>query len=605
MTPTLQDSPRKGSYSLGQLGRIFWPYFRPFRRQIIGAVLALVMVAGALLVMGRGLAYLVDEGLSKQDPELLNRAVIATALIALCLAFGSYLRTTLVNQVGEQVLAQIRKALFAHVVGLAPGWFETARTGDILARITTDTAIVQTVMTSTISMAARNLILLVGGLVMLVLSSPKMSLVVLLTVPLVVAPMIVLGRRLRKASRLAQDRLADVSVQAEESVSAMRTVQAFARQGLVRDRFDDAVGGSLDAALSRVRLRGLLSGIVIFMVFGGVSAILWVGGQDLLAGKITAGDLSSFVFYAFLVAASTGFLSDLAGELQRAGGAAERIAAMLQADESLPQAAIPRQIDAAHKIACRFEDVSFAYPAATARPAVTNVDFTIGHGERVALVGPSGAGKSTLFHLLLRFYDPGAGRITVGGQDIRDLALDDLRRHIGIVSQDTALFSTSVRDNILFGRPDADEADMVAAAQQAEAHGFITELPQGYDTLVGEKGVRLSGGQRQRLAIARNILRDPGLLLLDEATSALDARSEAAVQAALDNLSCDRTTLVIAHRLATVVRADRILLIDNGRIVATGTHEELIVESPLYRHLADLQFSTPDRQAAPAIEVTG
>ena len=605
MTPTLQDSPRKGSYSLGQLGRIFWPYFRPFRRQIIGAVLALVMVAGALLVMGRGLAYLVDEGLSKQDPELLNRAVIATALIALCLAFGSYLRTTLVNQVGEQVLAQIRKALFAHVVGLAPGWFETARTGDILARITTDTAIVQTVMTSTISMAARNLILLVGGLVMLVLSSPKMSLVVLLAVPLVVAPMIVLGRRLRKASRLAQDRLADVSVQAEESVSAMRTVQAFARQGLVRDRFDDAVGGSLDAALSRVRLRGLLSGIVIFMVFGGVSAILWVGGQDLLAGKITAGDLSSFVFYAFLVAASTGFLSDLAGELQRAGGAAERIAAMLQADESLPQAAIPRQIDAAHKIACRFEDVSFAYPAATARPAVTNVDFTIGHGERVALLGPSGAGKSTLFHLLLRFYDPGAGRITVGGQDIRDLALDDLRRHIGIVSQDTALFSTSVRDNILFGRPDADEADMVAAAQQAEAHGFITELPQGYDTLVGEKGVRLSGGQRQRLAIARTILRDPGLLLLDEATSALDARSEAAVQAALDNLSRDRTTLVIAHRLATVVRADRILLIDNGRIVATGTHEELIVESPLYRHLADLQFSTPDRQAAPAIKGTG
>ena len=279
------------------------------------------MVAGALLVMGRGLAYLVDEGLSKQDPELLNRAVIATALIALCLAFGSYLRTTLVNQVGEQVLAQIRKALFAHVVGLAPGWFETARTGDILARITTDTAIVQTVMTSTISMAARNLILLVGGLVMLVLSSPKMSLVVLLAVPLVVAPMIVLGRRLRKASRLAQDRLADVSVQAEESVSAMRTVQAFARQGLVRDRFDDAVGGSLDAALSRVRLRGLLSGIVIFMVFGGVSAILWVGGQDLLAGKITAGDLSSFVFYAFLVAASTGFLSELAGELQRAAGA--------------------------------------------------------------------------------------------------------------------------------------------------------------------------------------------------------------------------------------------------------------------------------------------
>ena len=593
MNVSPEDASRNGGYSLRQLGRVFWPYFKPFRRQIAGAVLALMLVAGALLVMGRGLAYLVDEGLSKQDPELLNRAVIATALIALCLAFGSYLRTTLVNQVGEQVLARIRSALFAHVLCLSPGWFESARTGDILARITTDTAIVQTVMTSTISMAVRNLILLVGGLVMLVLSSPKMSLVVLIVVPLVVAPMIGLGRRLRRASRLAQDRLADVAVQAEESVSAMRTVQAFARQGFVRAKFDGSVDDSLQAALSRVRLRGLMSGIVIFMVFGGISAILWVGGQDLLAGNISAGDLSSFVFYAFLVAASTGFLSDLAGELQRAAGAADRIAAMLQADETLPQPAVPRRIDPACDIACAFEDVDFAYPAAASRPAVSQIRFTVARGERVALVGPSGAGKSTLFHLLLRFYDPDQGRVIVGGQDLRETALNDLRGHIGIVSQDPALFSTTIRENILFGRPDAGETEMVAAAQQAEAHGFIMELEGGYDTLVGEKGVRLSGGQRQRLAIARTILRDPGLLLLDEATSALDARSEAAVQAALDNLSRNRTTLVIAHRLSTVVRADRILLIDNGQITATGTHEELIVDSPLYRHLADLQFTTP------------
>lgn len=593
MTASPGHASRHGGYSLRQLGRVFWPYFRPFGRQIAGAVLALMLVAGALLVMGRGLAYLVDEGLSKQDPELLNRAVIATALIALCLAVGSYLRTTLVNQVGEQVLARIRSALFAHVLGLSPVWFESARTGDILARITTDTAIVQTVMTSTISMAARNLILLVGGLVMLVLSSPKMSLVVLIVVPLVVAPMIGLGRRLRRASRLAQDRLADVAVQAEESVSAMRTVQAFARQGFVRAKFDGSVDDSLQAALSRVRLRGMMSGIVIFMVFGGISAILWVGGQDLLAGNISAGDLSSFVFYAFLVAASTGFLSDLAGELQRAAGAADRIAAMLQADETLSQPAIPRNIDISSEIACAFEDVDFAYPAAAGRPAVSQIRFTVARGERVALVGPSGAGKSTLFHLLLRFYDPDRGRVIVGGQDLRETALDDLRGHIGIVSQDPALFSTTIRENILFGRPDASETEMVAAAQQAEAHSFIMELEGGYDKLVGEKGVRLSGGQRQRLAIARTILRDPGLLLLDEATSALDARSEAAVQAALDNLSRNRTTLVIAHRLATVVRADRILLIDNGQITATGTHEELIVDSPLYRHLADLQFTTP------------
>jgi ATP-binding cassette subfamily B protein len=398
---------------------------------------------------------------------------------------------------------------------------------------------------------------------------------------------------LRRASRLAQDRLADVAVQAEESVSAMRTVQAFARQGFVRAKFDGSVDDSLQAALSRVRLRGMMSGIVIFMVFGGISAILWVGGQDLLAGNISAGDLSSFVFYAFLVAASTGFLSDLAGELQRAAGAADRIAAMLQADETLSQPPIPRNIDISSEIACAFEDVDFAYPAAAGRPAVSQIRFTVARGERVALVGPSGAGKSTLFHLLLRFYDPDRGRVIVGGQDLRETALDDLRGHIGIVSQDPALFSTTIRENILFGRPDASETEMVAAAQQAEAHSFIMELEGGYDTLVGEKGVRLSGGQRQRLAIARTILRDPSLLLLDEATSALDARSEAAVQAALDNLSRNRTTLVIAHRLATVVRADRILLIDNGQITATGTHEELIVDSPLYRHLADLQFTTP------------
>jgi ATP-binding cassette subfamily B protein len=373
----------------------------------------------------------------------------------------------------------------------------------------------------------------------------------------------------------------------------MRTVQAFARQGFVRAKFDGSVDDSLQAALSRVRLRGMMSGIVIFMVFGGISAILWVGGQDLLAGNISAGDLSSFVFYAFLVAASTGFLSDLAGELQRAAGAADRIAAMLQADETLSQPAIPRNIDISSEIACAFEDVDFAYPAAAGRPAVSQIRFTVARGERVALVGPSGAGKSTLFHLLLRFYDPDRGRVIVGGQDLRETALDDLRGHIGIVSQDPALFSTTIRENILFGRPDASETEMVAAAQQAEAHSFIMELEGGYDTLVGEKGVRLSGGQRQRLAIARTILRDPGLLLLDEATSALDARSEAAVQAALDNLSRNRTTLVIAHRLATVVRADRILLIDNGQITATGTHEELIVDSPLYRHLADLQFTTP------------
>ena len=589
------------SYSTLALWRVFRPYLRPHRGRIAGAVVSLLMVAGALLTMGRGLAYLVDEGLGRQDPALLDRAVVGTAAIALLLAAGSYLRTTLVNQVGERVLADVRQALFAHMLTLSPSWYEAARTGDVLARLTTDTAIVQTVMTSTISMAARNVILLVGGLVMVVLSSPKMSLVVLVVVPLVVVPLILLGRRLRRASRQAQDRLADVAVQAEETVAAIRTVQAFGRQDLMRARFEDAVGDSLDSALARTRLRGWMSGIVIFLVFGGISAILWIGGQDLLAGRISPGDLSSFVFYAFLVAASTGFLSELAGELQRAAGAAERIAQALQATARLPEPTQPATLPRDDATACSFEAVDFAYPAGMSRPAVRAVTLTVRRGERVALVGPSGAGKSTLFHLLLRFYDPTAGTVRIGGCDLRDLSLADIRDFIGLVPQDPALFSTSIRDNIAFGRPDADEAEIIAAARQAEAHEFISALDHGYDTPVGEKGVRLSGGQRQRIAIARAILRDPGLLLLDEATSALDARSEAAVQVALESLMKDRTSIVIAHRLATVIRADRIFLLDGGRIVATGTHEQLITESPLYRHLADLQFSAPQtgKQAAP------
>jgi ATP-binding cassette subfamily B protein len=581
------------SYSSRQLLAVFWPYLLPHRFRIALAILALTMVAGALLGMGRGLAYLVDEGLGKRDPALLDRAVLATAMIAVVLAFGSYLRTSMVNKIGEMVLADIRRAIFGHAITLSAGWFENARTGDVLSRITTDTSIVQTVMTSTLSMAARNFLLLIGGLVMVVLSSPKMSLVVLVVVPLVVVPLIFMGRRLRTASRLAQDRLADVGVEAEETVSAIRTVQAFGREQFVKGNFERAVDLSLSAGLARVRLRGLLSGIVIFLVFSGIGVILWIGGQDLMAGRISAGDLSSFIFYAFLVASSTGFLSELAGDLQRAAGAAERIAQLLDTEASLPAPACPQLIDPAAATACEFAGVQFAYPAALNRPAISDVGFTIKAGERVAIVGPSGAGKSTIFHLLLRFYDPVGGAVRIGGIDLRDLSLVDLRAHIGLVPQESALFSASLRDNIAFGQPDADDAAIIAAAKQAQAHDFIMAIEGGYDAFVGEKGVRLSGGQRQRIAIARAILRNPRLLLLDEATSALDAQSEAAVQHALENLMTDRTSLVIAHRLATVVRADRILLMDRGRLIAEGTHETLMAESALYRTLAELQFSIP------------
>jgi ATP-binding cassette, subfamily B, bacterial len=592
-TPADQTLETTRRYTSRQLLAVFWPYLQPHRLRIALAILALVLVAGALLGMGRGLAYLVDEGLGKRDPALLDRAVMATAMIAVVLAFGSYLRTSMVNKIGEMVLADIRRAIFGHAITLSAGWFENARTGDVLSRITTDTGIVQTVMTSTLSMAARNFLLLIGGLVMVVLSSPKMSLVMLIVVPLVVLPLIFMGRRLRAASRLAQDRLADVGVEAEETVSAIRTVQAFGREDYVKGHFERAVDLSLDAGLARVRLRGLLSGIVIFLVFSGIGVILWIGGQDLMTGRISAGDLSSFIFYAFLVASSTGFLSELAGDLQRAAGAAERIAQLLDTKASLPAATSPQPINMAAVTACEFAAVQFAYPAAVNRPAINDVSFAIKAGERVAIVGPSGAGKSTIFHLLLRFYDPVNGAVRVGGIDLRDLSLADLRGHIGLVPQDSALFSAKLRENIAFGQPDADDAAIIAAAKQAQAHDFIMAIDGGYEAFVGEKGVRLSGGQRQRIAIARAILRNPRLLLLDEATSALDAQSEAAVQHALENLMADRTSLVIAHRLATVVRANRILLMDRGRLLAVGTHESLMVESALYRTLAELQFSIP------------
>ncbi len=576
-----------------QLMAVFWPFLRPHRLRMAGAVLSLFLVAGALLTMGRGLAYIVDQGLGKQDPALLDRAVLGTTAIALLLATGSFLRTTLVNQIGEIVLADVRRALFNHLLKLSAGWFETAQTGDILARITTDTAVVQTVMTSTLSMAARNVILLIGGLIMVVLSSPKMSLVVLVVVPVVVVPLIFIGRQLRGASRLYQERLADVAVQAEETVSAIRTVQSFRREDYVRERFESSVDNSLGAALVQVRLRGWLSGVLIFMVFAGISIILWIGGQDLLAGQISAGDLSSFIFYAFLVASSTGILSELVGDLQRAAGAADRIAQLLATDGTLDEPAMPKKLTGGTDHACSFENVSFAYPAVAERPAIRGVNFSVECGQRIALVGPSGAGKSTLYHLLLRFYDPDAGSVRVGGTDLRDLRLADLRGHIGLVPQEPKLFSTTIRENLAFGRQDAPIDEIISAAKQAEAHDFIKALSRGYDTPVGEKGIRLSGGQRQRIAIARAILCNPKLLLLDEATSALDAQSEAAVQSALENLMRDRTTIVIAHRLATVIRADRILLLEQGEITASGTHEELMNESPLYRNLADLQFSIP------------
>ena len=575
--------------------RAFLPFARPYRMQILAAIGALLMVSGAMLSMGRGLAYLVDEGLGGDDPLLLAKAVMIALALAAVLATGSYFRASLINRVGEQMMADIRRTLFAQVMGLSASWFEAARTGDVLARLSTDTAVVQAVLASALSMAVRNVILLTGGLVLVVLSSPKMSLVVAVIVPLVVVPLIVMGRRLRRASRLAQDRLADVSVQAEEALSGIRTVHAFGQNEQVIGRYNQALGAALEAALARVRLRGILAAIVIFLVVSGVAAILWIGGRDLQQGLISPGDLSAFVFYAFLVASATGALSELGGDLQRAAGAADRIAQLLAVTDRVeePPLADQQTLPTGAALDIDFAGLSFTYPARPDQPALSAIDFQIAAGERVALVGPSGAGKSTLFHLLLRFYEPQSGRIRLGGLDIRQLGLDHLRSHIAIVPQDPALFSASVRENIAFGVPEAGEAAITEAARLAEALDFIQALPDQFDTPVGEKGVRLSGGQRQRLAIARAILRNPSVLLLDEATSALDSVSEAAVQSALASLMQGRTSLVIAHRLATVLDADRIILLDQGRIIASGTHEELLADEPLYRDLALRQFHQP------------
>ena len=585
------DASTLPSAGLSELSA-FWPFIRPYQGRVILAAVILVAVSFILLSLGRGLAWLVDNGLGSGDPAMLDRAVMVALFLALFVGIGSYLRILLVNQVAERVMADIRAAIYGHVLYLPTGWFEAARTGDILSRLNADTAVVQTTLATTLSMAVRNVILLFGGLVLVVLASARMSLVVAVIVPIVVIPLIILARRLRASSRLAQEKLGGLSAEAEEGISAIRTVHAFAQEEQMQSRFGMTLQAALDAALARVCLRAILSGFVFFMMISGVTLILWVGGRDLLAGKISAGDLSAFVFYAFIVASSTGTLSELGGELQRAAGAADRIAQLLGQPLRRTHPVQPHLITAGKGVKISFENVDFAYPSRGDILALKGVNFTAEKGSKLAIVGPSGAGKSTLFHLLLGFYEPAAGQISLNDIPLGRMRLADIRRHIAIVPQDPALFTASLAENIAFSRPHASREEIIAAAKQAEADSFITELAQGYDTLVGEKGVRLSGGQRQRIAIARAILCNPDILLLDEATSALDSVSERAIQDALSRLMVERTSLVIAHRLSTIMDADMILLMDRGQIIATGTHDNLIKSSPLYQQLAAQQFRT-------------
>jgi ATP-binding cassette, subfamily B, bacterial len=581
--------PQRLSYLRGNALALLLPYLRPYTGRVIGAAIALLLAAGLVLAVGQGLRRLIDLGFASSSMPHLNEAALLMFAVVAALACATCSRFYLVSWLGERVAADLRRDLFNRIVSLSPAYFETARTGDILTRLTADISVLQTLIGSAISQWLRNVILLCGAFGMLLVTSLKLAGLVVLVAPLVVAPLVLFGRRERRLSRLAQDRVADLGSYAEETINALRTVQAFTHEPVDRSRFSTEVERSVGAALRRVRTRASLILVIILLGFGAIVFSLWVGGRDVIAGRMSGGELSAFVFYAVLLASAGTQVTELWGELQRAGGAAERLREVLDEKPTIEAPANPAILPPRVEGRVSFERVSFRYPGRPDVLALSDFSLSVAPGETVALVGPSGAGKTTVLQLLLRFYDPENGRVTLDGYDVRSLSPADLRSHIGLVPQDPVIFSTSAWENIRYGRPDADEADILAAAKAAHVD-FLAHLPNGYETYLGEKGVRLSGGQRQRVAIARAILRNPAVLLLDEATSALDAESEQIVQQALTELSRDRTTIVIAHRLATVRKADRIVVVEAGRIVATGTHDSLSREDGVYARLARLQF---------------
>ena len=596
MARPLTDQPEKRRRDLKPL-RMLAPFLKPYKLRIAGALLALSVAAGAVLTIGMGLRKLIDNGFASNDPGVLNNALIWLGVMILLLAAGTFGRYFLVTWIGERVVADLRRAVYTRVLAFNPGFFETRSTGEVLSRLSADAEIIQTVIGSAASVAMRNLLLVTGGLILMAISSPSLMGATALAIPVIVAPIVIFGRRVRKLSRLNQDRIAEVAGHVEESVNAIRIVQAFAQEKADISRFSERLEAAFSSAVRRIRARSWLTATVILLVFGAVGLILWTGGRMVLAGEMSGGELAAFVFYAVLTASAVGALSEVWGDLQRAAGATERLAGLLAEEPVIKAPASPVPPKSPPEGRISFEGVDFAYPARPDQPALNDVSFNIEPGETVAVVGPSGAGKTTLFQLLLRFYDPGAGSITVDGVDVKAMTPQGLRALFGFVPQEPAIFSATVAENVRFGRPDADMAEVRAAAEAAAALEFVEALPEGFEADLGQKGVRLSGGQRQRIAIARAILRDPAILLLDEATSALDSESEAAVQAALERLQKNRTTLVIAHRLATVQNADRILVMDGGRVVASGTHRDLMAEGGLYARLATMQFGAGETQA--------
>ena len=570
-----------------------WQFMRPYKKTLFAAAVALVVTAAITLSIGQGVKILIDDGFVAGSSEALANAVFLIIGLAFLMALGTYARFYLVSWLGERVVADLRKAVFDHIVTLHPSYFETNRSGEIMSRLTTDTTLLQNIIGSSFSMALRSTLTFIGALILLLFTNLKLSLIVLVGVPLVLLPILLYGRRVRKLSKASQDSIADVGSYAGEIIQHIKTVQSYTREKHEQKAFSAEVEIAFNVAKRRVSQRALLIAIVILLMFGAVSGLLWVGGNDMIAGRITGGDLAAFVFYAIMMGSAVATISEVYGELQRANGATERLVDLLNVESLIPVesgSAQPEPNLNMQNAELVFENVSFNYPSRPDQQAVSGLNLKVKAGKSLALVGPSGAGKSTLLELLQRFYDPQSGRITLNGVDISELDTETLRKQLAVVPQQPALFTADVWYNIRYGNPDASDAQVIAAAKAAHAHEFIEQLPEGYASHLGEQGTRLSGGQKQRLAIARAILKDPKILLLDEATSALDAESEYHVQQALEALMKNRTTIIIAHRLATILHADSIAVLDQGKLVAQGKHTELISVSPLYKRLADLQF---------------